>query len=112
MVEFQVTVEPKPGNIDVREGETVMRGAERLGYQWPTVCGGQGECRVCVMEVVSGETSLSSPDEREEQAIQSTFRGLRRRGRLLRQACRARVVGEGVKVFKRGVRPAAGCQGT
>lgn len=101
---FQVTVEPKPGNIDVVEGETVMSGAERLGYQWPTLCGGQGECRVCVMEVLSGASGLSAPDEREEAAIQSTFGGLQRRGRQLRQACRAEVVGGGVTVFKRGVR--------
>jgi 2Fe-2S ferredoxin len=101
---FKVQVDPKPGIIDVVEDETVMGAAERLGYQWPTLCGGNGECRVCVMEVVAGASGLSVPDELEETAIQSTFGSLRRRGRQLRQACRARVVGDGVTVFKRGVR--------
>jgi 2Fe-2S ferredoxin len=105
VVAFRVRVEPKPGEIEVPEGETVMDGAESLGYQWPTLCNGQGECRVCVMEVVSGEMGLSSPDEREEQAILSSYGALQRRGRPLRQACRAKVIGEGVTVFKRGVRP-------
>ena len=106
MVEHQVSVEPNIGNIEIRHGETVMGGAERLGFRWPTVCGGLGQCRVCVMEVVVGESSLSPPDNREQQAILSTFGSHLRRGRPLRQACQAKVTGEGVGVFKRGVRPA------
>ncbi len=106
MVEYQVSVEPNTGTVKMRHGETVMGGAERLGYLWPTVCGGLGQCRVCVMEVVAGESSLSPPDEREMQAILSTFGSQLRRGRPLRQACQAKVTGEGVGVFKRGVRPA------
>jgi hypothetical protein len=61
------------------------------------------------MEVVAGASKLSEPDELEDAAIQSTFGALQRRGRQLRQACRAKVKGDGVIVFKRGVRrpPAA-----
>jgi 2Fe-2S ferredoxin len=108
VVAFRVTVEPNPGEIEVPEGETIMSAAQGLGYQWPTLCNGQGECRVCVLEVVSGDLSLSPPDEREERAIRSSYGALQRRGRTLRQACRAEVVAEGVTVFKRGVRPVAG----
>jgi ferredoxin, 2Fe-2S len=102
---YHVSVEPKPGVIEVRPDETVMDAAERLGYRWPTLCGGVGECRVCVMEVVSGAGGLSIPDAQEEAAIRSTFGSLQRRARPLRQACRAVVVGQGVTVFKRGVVP-------
>jgi 2Fe-2S ferredoxin len=93
-----VTVEPRPGAIDVPAGQTIMGAAQSLGYRWPTRCGGQGEWRVCVMEVVDGECGLSTPDAQEEAAIRSTFGSLQRRGRPLRKACRATDVGAGVTV--------------
>lgn len=100
---LRVIVEPGEIHLELAEGEGVMQGAIRLGYTWPTLCGGNGECRVCVMDVRSGVDALSPMSDEEIAAIRLGFGGLERAGRSLRQACRARVCGEGAVVFKRGV---------
>ena len=53
-----VRVEPRGIDIEAEEGETIMAAALRAGYHWPTVCNGQGTCRVCRVEVVSRSENL------------------------------------------------------
>jgi ferredoxin, 2Fe-2S len=101
-----VVVEPAGITIEVNSGESVMDAAQRAGYRWPTVCGGTGECKTCVFEIVSGEDALVAPTSSEQDALDKTFRLATRRGQRLRLACQSRVAGAGLVIRKRGVTPA------
>jgi ferredoxin, 2Fe-2S len=80
-------------------GETVFAAADRLGYRWPTLCGGNGTCRVCAVEVRTGAEFLSSMSTAETEAV----RHLSRNGSLMRLACQLRIHGP-VTLRKFGVR--------
>jgi 2Fe-2S ferredoxin len=97
-----VRVQPMGIEIEVVPGETVMAAATRQGYEWPTVCNGDGTCTVCWMSVLDGSESLSPISDEEETSLEQLPR-LVRRSKLVRLACRARVIGD-VEVEKRGVR--------
>lgn len=100
-----VTVRPSGISFAVTGGETVMAAAERAGFSWPTTCHGIGECRACVMAVVSDDLDALGPSDALEAdaiaAIASSLAGDPRRWRL---ACQATVRGD-VEVRKVGVRP-------
>ena len=49
-----VAVRPSDVEIEVRDGEDLFSAAQRLGYRWPTVCGGKGTCRTCFVQVEEG----------------------------------------------------------
>ena len=100
----RVTVKPAGHEFDVPVGETMMHAAERHGLSWPTVCGGLGNCRACVLEVRSGAEALVAMDEAERRGLEQSFRSTQRRGFLLRLACQAKAAGGEITVFKPGVR--------
>ena len=102
-----VRIVPNGPDLILEAGEALMAGAERLGYRWPTVCGGIGDCMVCKVRVISGH-DVVSPESAAETA---RLRGLRLGGRPgvtqgepWRLACQMRVNGD-VVVEKRGVKP-------
>jgi 2Fe-2S ferredoxin len=99
-----VHVEPAGLDIDVGEGESVMRAAERQGYRWPTVCHGQAVCTTCFFEVLEGSEHLAPPQDLERTALAQSPVVQVASGEV-RLACQARVTGA-VTVRKRGVRPA------
>lgn len=85
-------------------GETLMDAARRLGYYWPTTCGGQGVCTTCLSEVVSGGDLLAEMG-RSERKILTAERGEAILKRPVRLACQATVLHEGtIVVNKAGVR--------
>jgi 2Fe-2S ferredoxin len=98
----RVRVEPGGFDLDVREGEPLAEAAWRLGYRWPTVCWGQAECMVCVVEVVEGEENVLPARDEELEAMAQRLVQRRARSRL---GCRLIVRGEGVVVRKAGVLP-------
>jgi ferredoxin, 2Fe-2S len=98
-----VTVQPKGFALEVEKGETVMGAAQRLGFQWPTICGGVASCKACTLEVISGADALEPMSVLERSELARTFPTLESGGRPLRLACQARVESD-VVVFKRGVR--------
>ena len=98
-----VWVEPAGIDLSVEDGETVMAAAVRSGYRWPTVCGGNAECGVCVLSVVSsGE--LPPPSPFEAGRLATVPERILDPSAVLRLACQLRVVDDGLVVFKRGVR--------
>jgi len=98
-----VWVEPAGIDLSVEDGETVMAAAVRSGYRWPTVCGGQAQCGVCVLRVVSsGELPPPSPLEAGRLAV--VPERILDPSAVLRLACQLRVEADGLVVFKRGVR--------
>ena len=99
-----VIVEPKGTVLDVYDGETIMRAAERQGYVWPTVCGGEASCKACTCEVRSDPATLSQMTRLERTELERTFPSMERDGWPLRLACQATPIAD-VVVFKRGVRP-------
>jgi 2Fe-2S ferredoxin len=98
-----VRVEPAGIELSVEDGETVMAAAIRSGYRWPTLCGGQAQCGVCVLKVVSsGE--LPPPSTLEAGRLATVPERILDPSAVLRLACQLRVDDDGLVVFKRGVR--------
>ena len=98
-----VRVEPAGVDIPVDDGETLMAAAVRAGYRWPTVCGGQAQCGVCVLTVVS-PSDLPAPSPLESGRLAVVPERVLWPDAVLRLACQLRVEDEGLVVFKRGVR--------
>lgn len=98
-----ITVQPSGYTIEARDGETIMGAAVRLGYFWPTTCGGKGECTTCACTVLDGSGHLDSMGRAESYSL------VEGRGRAVlatptRLACQARLHGD-VEVRKPGVLP-------
>ena len=98
-----VRVEPAGVDIPVDDGETLMAAAVRAGYRWPTVCGGQAQCGVCILKVVSS-SELPPPAPLEAERLAIVPERQLWPDAVLRLACQLRVEDEGLVVFKRGVR--------
>lgn len=101
-----VTVQPAGYVFEARDGETIMGAARRLGYYWPTTCGGKGECTTCACTVIDGGDHLDSMSRAEAYSL------VEGRGRAVlstptRLACQATVRGD-VEVRKPGVLPPIG----
>ncbi len=100
---FSVRVEPAGLEIQVGPGEALMQAAIRQGYRWPTICDGRADCGVCFVRVRAGDDRLS-PRTREESDLLGEFRPTKSDPAASRLACRLFVHGDGVVVFRPGVR--------
>lgn len=82
-----------------------MHAATRLGYRWPTVCGGQADCGVCVLEVIDAPVPLPSPSGIEQARLDVLPETRRYPERHYRLACQLRppAVADPLVVRKRGV---------
>lgn len=98
-----VTVQPSGVRFSADDGQTIMAAAESAGYRWPTICGGNGECLVCHVEVLEHPECLAPPSDAEAKAVQGLSGDRGGRGDHVRLACQAAVNGD-VVVRKRGVR--------
>ena len=96
-----VRVLPSGVDIEVGAGETVMAAAQRVGYRWPTVCGGQGTCRTCFAGVQARPEQCSAIGELEREGLEALKEPTTGDVRL---ACQLHIDGPGVVLFKRGVR--------
>lgn len=99
-VTHRVAVRPSGAELEVHGSEDLFTAAQRLGYRWPTVCGGKGTCRTCFVEVEEGVENCSPMGLLEREGIEALRRPV---DGLTRLACRLRVEGP-VTVTKRGVR--------
>lgn len=97
-------MEPSGVSFEVEPGETVFVAAARHGYRWPTVCGGLGTCRSCVMTVVEGGQACSAIGPWEAEGLDEI--GASSGPALQRLACQTRINGP-VRVRKPGVRLAS-----
>ena len=95
-----VTVLPSGAVLDPAPGETVFAAAARAGYRWPTVCGGLGTCRTCLMVVESGRENCSPIGDLEAEGLDALKEP---RDGVRRLACQTSVTGD-VMVTKRGVK--------
>lgn len=67
----KVRVEPAGVVIEVLEGETLFDAAYREGYDWPTVCAGQGTCSRCHVRILQGADRVTPviPTDPEQRVI-------------------------------------------
>ncbi len=101
----EVVVEPSGTTFEVDEGETVFEAALRHGYRWPTICGGIGSCRTCIMTVLDGLEACSEIGAWEAEGLEEAGAAAAAPGGTARLACQTRVSGN-IRVRKPGVRPA------
>ena len=99
-----VRIEPIGIVVDVLEGESIMTAANRTGYYWPTVCGGEGSCHTCYLRVLAGKENLTPEEAYEHEGLEDIRRVVRYPDDV-RLACQVRTLGDAV-VEKRGVRVA------
>ena len=97
-----VVVQPSGITFEVEPDETIFAAAGRHGYSWPTVCGGQGSCRACVLMVVDGAEHLSPILPWEREGLAEVTVALRGDPSSYRLACQVRTEGD-VTVHKAGV---------
>ena len=97
----RVVVEPTQIELEVVDGETIYAAALRLGYKWPTICGGLGTCSTCWVSVNVAPENLSEMSAYEREGLMR-LGALEGRGSV-RLACQAKPLGD-VTVTKRGVR--------
>lgn len=96
-------MEPAGISFDTEPGETVFAAAARHGYKWPTLCGGIGSCRTCVMTVLEGEEACSPIEAWEAEGLEEIGAAGRQVGGPVRMACQTTLAGP-VRVRKPGVR--------
>lgn len=102
----RIVVEPSGVSFEVGSGETVFAAAARHGYRWPTVCGGLGTCRTCIMTVLEGQEHCSAIEPWEAEGLEDIGAAARGPAGAVRLACQTRLNGP-VRVRKPGVRAIA-----
>ena len=95
-----VVVLPLGLELEVPEGQTVMQAATAAGYTWPTDCGGNADCGLCVSIIREGADNCSPMSDLERETLERTM-GMADDARRL--ACCLTVNGP-VTLTKRGVR--------
>lgn len=101
----RVHIRPAGAEIEIGEGETLMNAALRSGYRWPTVCGGQGNCTTCFVQIRKGLDRVVGPDVAEEAALELLRLRFARNPESVRLACQLKFKGGDVEVYRPGVRP-------
>jgi ferredoxin, 2Fe-2S len=98
-------VDVLPGNFrfSVSAGQTVMAASESAGLIWPTVCGGEGTCLTCVLQIEAGDDRVEAPSEEEMSALTALPARLREAGLPVRLACQLVPTGD-IVVRKAGIR--------
>jgi ferredoxin, 2Fe-2S len=97
-----VRVHPAGADLEVGVDEAIFWAARRMGWRWPSVCQGLGECGQCWVIVESGGENLQ-PATAAERALLGL--GIVAGDPDARLACLTRVTGPAV-VRRRGARPA------
>jgi ferredoxin len=88
-----VRVNPNGLVLGVKDGQTIFKAARDAGIEWPTQCGGAGQCTFCTMTVTEGAENLSAADKDELFRTAAWIRKLGIEPARLRLACAARVRG-------------------
>lgn len=96
-----VVVLPLGVELAVAEGQSVMEAAHEAGYIWPTECGANASCGLCVSIIREGLDNCGPMPEDEIEALERTMGQV---DPVRRLACRLTVTGP-VTLTKRGVRP-------
>jgi 2Fe-2S ferredoxin len=102
-VEVTITVKPSGLAFRGRPGQILMEAANAAGLYWPTICGGEGRCLVCMLATdPNGGDALTPAGDLEAETLRRVGRSPSR----FRLACAARLTGRDVIVTHRNVRNA------
>jgi uncharacterized 2Fe-2S/4Fe-4S cluster protein (DUF4445 family) len=74
---IQIDLEPIGRRITCDPGSTVLEAAQQAGVMLAAICGGQGSCGRCVVQVLTGEASPPTPLEQAQLAPDELASGLR-----------------------------------
>lgn len=66
----EVRVEPGRLSLSLQPGETLLDGALRIGWRWPTICQGNAECLVCWVQIVEGTENILPAEPLEIAALE------------------------------------------
>jgi ferredoxin len=91
---------PAGAVVEVAAGESLMAAAQRQGWFWPTVCGGDCDCGTCWVVVEQGAEHCSRMEEDERATLDKGMKANEPRARL---ACQLKVTGSMV-VTRRSVK--------
>lgn len=100
---MKIDVEPAGVSFDIEADETVMAAAIRNGLTWPTICGGQGMCKICVFQILRGPEHLSPVEPHEGAALRTIADSLPNQGQGFRLACQTKITAD-IRLRKIGVR--------
>jgi uncharacterized 2Fe-2S/4Fe-4S cluster protein (DUF4445 family) len=77
MTAFSINFQPVGRRGECRKDESLLACARRLGVGINTICGGEGVCHSCKVQVLSGAVSKPTPNEREAFSPQELKEGWR-----------------------------------
>ncbi len=77
MTAFIIDFQPVGRRGECRKNESLLACARRLGVGVNSICGGQGICHACKVQVLSGTASRPTPNEREATSSQELRDGWR-----------------------------------
>jgi len=100
-----VRVLPADAAVEVVPGESLMAAAQRQGWFWPTVCGGDCDCGTCWVVVEEGAGHASAMEANEQATLAKGLKANEPRARL---ACQLRVTGPMVVTRRSAKAPAKG----
>jgi uncharacterized 2Fe-2S/4Fe-4S cluster protein (DUF4445 family) len=87
-----IDFEPMGRRGECQAGQTLLECARRLGVELVNVCGGEGTCGSCVVQVLEGELSLVTEAEREFLTEEKLVQGYRLACRTIpTSGCKVRV---------------------
>ncbi len=77
MTAFSIDFQPVGRRGECRKNESLLACAHRLGVGINSICGGEGTCDSCNVQIVSGTVSKPTPNEREAFSTQELKKGWR-----------------------------------
>lgn len=70
MTVVEVRIEPCNQTLSLQPGETLLDGALRIGWRWPTICQGNAECLVCWVQIIEGGENIPPAEPLEIAALE------------------------------------------
>ncbi|HEY9694782.1 MAG TPA: 2Fe-2S iron-sulfur cluster-binding protein [Oculatellaceae cyanobacterium] len=91
----QIRVEPLGINLNVTETEVLLRSLKRAKVELDAVCGGQGTCGTCALQIFEGQAALSPMKPLEATTLQNT----RKDPEKYRLTCQTNVIRDGAVCY-------------
>ena len=63
--------------IKIKEGKTILDGAQQLGIEIPAPCKGKGKCGKCLVRVIEGDIHEPTVKELKELGKKELAQGIR-----------------------------------
>ena len=91
----QVKLEPLGIYVNVSSQEMLLPALQRAKVELAAVCGGEGTCGTCALQVFAGSNLLSPMQPLE----QSTLYNINKDPKYYRLTCQTRIYGEGISLY-------------